>query len=233
MTDTRIIYRPIQLWPGQLRSNRSTARFGITWTDTVDMLDREAYHLGAREVVVHLAVSERDIRRDDRLRADVRPKHPGVLLVLPDSRHGRLSWHCDMYRASSWSKWRSSEEGGALHRRMPGWQANLRAIVETMNGLRTADRHGVTSGRQYAGFQELPSGIAMPEKQMTVEDAARVIAKWGGGGWADVLDNPDQYARSYRRAAREVHPDRGGRNDEFQRLQDAKALLDAYHRGAA
>jgi curved DNA-binding protein CbpA len=68
---------------------------------------------------------------------------------------------------------------------------------------------------------------------MSTEQAARVLAGAGGLETADsVLRDPAAAKRAYRRAAGELHPDAGGSTEGFQRLQEAKRIIDAHH-GAA
>lgn len=174
------------------------------------------------------AVSERDLRVDGWLRADARPAHPGVTVVLPDSDEGRISFSTDRYRGGR--RWRPSMEGGPLH--MPGWQANVRAIALSMEALRATDRHGIMQGRQYAGFRELGSGTPMGpgESAMTVEDAARFTADHSPATPDAVLEGGKAREMAYRFAAKRLHPDAGGDPGLFAQLQEAKRLLDDHGR---
>jgi hypothetical protein len=210
-------FRPIDTWPGALRdeSARTTSPFTTGYSDTLEVLRRELGHLNAERIVIQLDLSDRDIRLDGLPRANANPGHPGVILGF-DSKHGPLRYATDVYTRASW------------RRNSVGWHANLRAIALGLEALRKVDRYGITkTGEQYRGFAELPSGIPMSgPTHMTTEDAARFVAKWGGGGWQDVLDRTDQQIRSIKRAAFELHPDRGGNAQDFQRLQDAKRILE-------
>lgn len=94
--------------------------------------------------------------------------------------------------------------------------------------------YGVTKrGEQYTGWKQLPGGTPM-SAPMTVEAAAKFLAEHGNqslielGGWAN-LARPQYVAErehAYRAAARRLHPDAGGNTEDFQRLQEAKRVLD-------
>lgn len=223
MWDVRLIARPLKQWPGKLRASdeRTHSPFSATWTQTVKLLNREAGMLGAAEVVLQLAVGERDIRNDGWIRADAKPIHPGVTLVLPESEQGNLSFSTDRY-----------EQFYGYSDRMPGWQSNVRALALSMEALRAADRHGVMQGRQYAGFKELGSGIALDAFGSAEEAAVFILSlsdipdEHAAGEVQSVVGNAKVRGEVYRRAARAAHPDAGGAPGKFQQLQAAKAFLD-------
>jgi hypothetical protein len=224
----RIVFRPLTEWPGQLRTDaqRKDSPFTASWTDTMDLLEREARLLGAREIVLQIAIPDSQIRSDGWPYARAKAAHPAVTVVLPESNAGRVSFSTDRY----------NERG--FHGYLSGWQANLRAIALSMEALRAADRHGVTQGRQYAGFRELGSGIAAQAHVMTVEDAARFLIAQGDLtdlepdemplAIRNLIDYPDARVPFYRVAAKRLHPDAGGDSALFQRLQEAKRLLDEH-----
>lgn len=198
-----VYFRPITRWPGQLRSvfERENARFASDYQGTFELVIYEARRLGADDVVVQLALSESDLRRDGLPRAHARPEHPGVILVLPDSDKGRLSFACDRYGDRN---------------RTPGWQDNLRAIGKSMEALRAVDRWGATQGQQYAGFAELPS------TSTSVQEAVEFVAHHAELTEEDVVANPE---RACRLAAKRVHPDHGGDAETFNRLQHCLQVL--------
>lgn len=72
--------RPIVTWPGKPTANRKRAQFKAGYSATLELLETELRMLGARQVVVQLALSDRDIRVDGRPRAGSRPSYPGVIL---------------------------------------------------------------------------------------------------------------------------------------------------------
>lgn len=216
----RIVCRPLQRWPGQLRKpgQRRRSPFSAPWTTTQELLEREIRQIGGREIVIQLAVGDSSIRRDGWPYAAARPDHPGATVVVPDSHHGRLSWSTDRYTS---------------------WQANVRAIALSMEALRAADRHGVMQGRQYAGFRELAAGEEEQRAADTVEDAAQLLLDAAGRdpasigidparARAQVIERPDTRETVWRDAIKGAHPDVGGDAAAFRRLQDAKTLLDQH-----
>jgi len=108
------IFRRLAEWPGK--------------QTPLDLLERELDHLGARDVVIQIAVDRRDIRNDGWPKASCRPAQPGVVLTF--TRGGTpLQFACDTFT---------------------GWESKLRAIGLTLEALRAVDRYGrAQSGEQY------------------------------------------------------------------------------------
>jgi hypothetical protein len=200
--------RPIEMWPGALRTHNQRRRspFEATYTDTMDLLDRELRMLRATVTVAQIAVNEGQIRRDGRLRAAAYPDHPGVILSFQTSR-GSFRYAGD---------------------RFTHWHANLRAIALGLEALRKIERYGIGSGtEQYTGFLRIETAgdtrfySAATASEFIArhcgEDASNVRTWWGRHG-----------SRYYRTAAAKLHPDQPtGDTVMFQRLQAAKAFLDA------
>lgn len=220
----RLVYRPILAWPGTLTARRQRSPFTATFAETLNVLDRELTFLGADEAVVQLAVAESAIRLDGTLRGDRRPpEHPGVVLAFTTRKYGPLQYATDVFD-SGWGK--SADTA---------WRQNLRAIALGLEALRKVDRYGISRrGEQYAGWKQLGSGapVAMGAAAMTVEEAARLLIAWGE--WGDTPAKVDDLIGDamvtglyYRSAAKKLHPDAGGSTADFQRLQEAKAVLDA------
>ena len=88
---------------------------------------------------------------------------------------------------------------------------NLAAVAATLDALRAIERHGGATivERAFVGVAALPE----PESVQ----------------WRDVLD-PSDPEGSYRRLRSQHHPDRGGKAEEFQRVQRA---FDAYRQEQA
>lgn len=218
----RLIARPIDEWPDRHLtpdSARSFSRFSASWTDTVDILDRELHHLGASEAVLQLAITERECRLDGWIRANAKPEHPGVIISF-ESVHGPLRYWTDEF------KW-----GGSGH--LPGWQANVRAIALGLEALRKVDRYGIARrGEQYRGWNALPPGTPMPPGKMTVDEAVEVLIDAGSaieirtGEARDLVrTDPTVIGNLYRAAARLHHPDAGGDPAMFRRITEARDLL--------
>lgn len=222
MIDWRVV--PIEHWPGERTAEPRDHRFrtatssgwtrhGVNWSGTMDLLQRELEHLDAENVLLQMAVEDKDIRKDGWIRANYRPEHDGVILTF-DSRFGPLSYPCDTFN---------------------DWQANVRAMALALEALRKVDRYGVTRrGEQYSGWKKLPPAGGTGHT-MTTELAAEVLHALAG--WAeepesdpdDLVSDSRAVRDAYRDAVRCTHPDRGGSADDFHRVQTAKKVLDAHH----
>lgn len=196
--------RPLGVWTAPVTRNRPYCRFRAAWSDTLELLGREAGKLGARLVVIQVDVTEGELRRDGMLRANAKVGFPGVRVSF-ESRHGPLTYATDRYS---------------------GWQDNVRAVALSLEALRAVDRYGVSgSGEQYRGWTALE---AEPHASVTVEQAAEYIAAHAGADFiaADVFASPEWRAKAFRAAAGKLHPDRGGDPEQFRRLTAARELLD-------
>lgn len=219
--DWRVV--PIERWPGAQTEERRRhpfrthvyghsylrSRSAVDWSGTVELLERELRQLGAENILLQMAVTDRDIRNDGWIRANARPEHPGVILTF-DSKHGPLSYPCDTF---------------------DDWQANVRAIALALEALRKVDRYGVSRrGEQYRGWGQLPPAGGA-SSTLTAEAAARVIVEAGGNGRteAGVLGSAAIFRGAYKDAARRTHPDAGGSTREFQLVQEAKRVLERHH----
>lgn len=201
---TGVQVRPIVRWPGALTPDyqRRRSPFSADWRSTMHLLDRELRSLGARAIVLQVAMEETDFRIDGLPRATARAKHPGVILS---------------FDTSGWP------EGSALNGRLEfatdsfaTWQENLRAIALGLEALRKVDRYGITRGdAQYAGFKALPRGDDGAMGLYTREEARDWLSRRYGG---DV-----------RRALRDTHPDANpdADPDEYRRVIRAKELIEA------
>lgn len=205
---------PIAKWPGPRTRVRQRSPFSASWTSTLELLRKELRALRAKDVLLQTFHSENQLRQDGLPYANARtPDDPGVILTF-ESKHGPLSFPCDTYRH---------------------WQDNIRAIALAMEALRKVDRYGVTkSDEQYRGWKALPGG-GESSSTMTAEAAAAFLSKACDGDCSAnaLLQSAVNLAPAYRHAARRLHPDAGGSTEDFQRLQTAKAVLEAHHYGGA
>lgn len=207
-------FRPIDTWPGERTRSPKPSPFRASWPATLDLLKRELGHLAAREVVIQLALSDRDIRLDGYPRAHARPEHPGVILAF-ESKYGPLKYATDVFS---------------------DWQDNVRAIALGLEALRKVDRYGITRrGEQYTGWKALPQSTA---PTMTTAAAANWVCMLAGDPeiTGEVVErSAHAFTAAYRLAARRTHPDVAGehRTQDFQQLQEAKRVLDAHHGEAA
>lgn len=225
----KLTYRPIDVWPGELRPahKRVASPFTAPWASTLEVLEREVDALGkggwrGANAVIQLAVPEGAIRQDGLLRAGRKaPEHPGVILTI-DGPDGPLRFSCDRFR------------GGIRGETVDGWKANARAIALGLEALRKVERYGLGTGtEQYRGFQALPPGTPMPAAKMTRDEAADFIAHHAGvlnpfnnEIQLSLMTDSKVRAAMFRKAATELHPDAGGDPDLFRRLVEARDLLE-------
>jgi len=91
--------------------------------------------------------------------------------------------------------------------RYDDWRDNIRAIGLSLEALRAVDRYGVNRrGEQYRGWVAIEAPRPVDEKQA----AHDLIASYGG----------------LAAALKATHPDRGGRAEDFIRVQEARRVLD-------
>lgn len=219
-----IQYGSILRWPGRLRQphERVRAPFKAGHSDTLQMLERELRMISAESAVVQLALGVGQFTQDGRPYYQAKPSHPGVIVSF--SKPVRLP-------------------GETRPRKVPlmfpadkftSWEANLRAVAIALEDLRRIDRYGVTqTAEQYTGFKALPGPLtAMPT--MTTEEAAGFVCGVAlTGSRSAVLSDAEAFRAAYRAAATKLHPDANGGDprcaEKWERLQEAKRLLDALH----
>jgi len=231
---SRIVFRPLVAWTDPVTAEPRNHNFTASWTDTMWKLCNEVDYLngaGGRyatdvDVVLQVDAAEGNMRRDGGIRADAKVASPGVVVSF-ESKHGPLRYACDTYRQTYW-------------RKMPGWQANVRAIVLTLKALRDVDRYGAASrGEQYTGWAQIGAGTPMPPagRTMTVEDAARYVHSVIGHEyptttWSDLITEPQLARDLCRSALARNHPDHGGDPEIFTAINAARDVL-TKHGGAA
>jgi hypothetical protein len=181
------------------------AQFEASWSATVELLARELRELGAEQIVIELAdVSDSDFRIDGLPRSNARIGDP--VRVSFNSRYGPLRYETGRFTRRYY---RSS---------LDGWQCNIRAIALGLEALRKVDRYGITKrGEQYTGWKQLPASTDPADAIQTREQAWAVIAEHAPG--------IQEVARATRRAAMATHPDRGGDEAEFRKVQRAREVL--------
>lgn len=201
--------RPIQAWPGPLTTERKRAPFSAPWRATLDLLDRELWHLGTANTsaaaVLQIAMREQDFRLDGMPRANAKPEHPGVILSI-ESRHGPLSYPCDTFTR---------------------WQDNLRAIALALEALRKVDRYGVTrNAEQYTGWKQLPTAASQPNERELRASAAKILSDFSGVPREIVASDPEAARRAHRKARAATHPDQNnGARQAWDDVERAAAVL--------
>lgn len=138
-----IEYGPITTWPGE-RTPPGAHRFSpfrASFSESLDLLERELAVLDATSVTVELAIPADQWRLDGRPRASAVADHSGVV-VRATTKHGDLAYATD---------------------RFTHWHSNLRAVALGLEALRKLERYGIANrGEQYQGWKALPSGQAAP-----------------------------------------------------------------------
>lgn len=200
-------FRPLGQWAGPATDplERRRSQFKASYDATLDLLFREAEHLGAELLVLQVDIAERGIRADGLPRATARyGDNPGVVVSF-DSVHGPLRYATDVF---------------------DDWRANLRAIALALEALRAVNRYGVSKrGEQYRGWTAIGSAApgggpfadkADAEKWMRMCAAEARIGSLDGIGWDGL----------YRLLAKQMHPDKPtGSADLWERLDAAATLL--------
>jgi hypothetical protein len=221
-----LTFRPIARWPDgwdRARPPSDRSPFSATYSNTLRLLDTELSMLGASHPTLQLDVTEREVRMDGQVRADARPGFPGVILAFDTRSLGTLTYSCARFGSgTAWDR----ETHRTTYR--PGWQENLRAIALGLESLRRLERYGIANrGQQYAGWRELPSGIALGPA-MTVEEAALYLAEHSGADWAEeVVADPSFALALFKDAVKLHHPDVGGDPATFRKLTEARDLLES------
>ena len=204
----RVAFRPLPVWPyPDTLTRRGPATFRAGWRNTLDLLDRELWNLGASAVMLAARFREQDLRLDGWPKSDARwPDHPGVELSFDTVDLGRLVYATDVCSR---------------------WDHNVRSIALGLEALRAVDRFGITRrGEQYAGWKALP-GAVDGDRAMTANDAWVALARFAGQDFEPVgAQRTDELARRlYRVAAKNTHPDAGGSDENFRRVQRAADVL--------
>lgn len=199
------VVRPAGVWleeqtPAHKRRSRYT--FKASWTDTIDLLEREVRHLKARDVVLQVDVQEKDIRIDGMLRANATPSHPGVRIAF-ESIHGPLTYATDSCAY---------------------WQHNVRSIALGLEALRAVDRYGVTKrGEQYAGWKQLAAGSS-DSSHMTSDEAVSILCSFTDLTAREVRTADPRWV--LRTARGRAHPDKHGGDRAFwDQVEQAAKML--------
>src|SRR5207245_2884705 len=163
-------------------------------------------YLRAIDIVAQAFYKRDQISNTGWPKAGAQPSSPGVILSF-ESDGKPLSFPCDRYT---------------------GITVNVRAIALALEALRAVDRYGVTRhAEQYQAWLRIEAAPLAGFR--TKEDAAMFIAtqaevlpqeEYEVSARAIVSD-PDWRQGKYRVAAKRLHPDRGGNEELFVKLQQA------------
>jgi len=208
-----ITFRALEQFPGKRTINKKRATFRSSYCSTLSLLKAELAKIRASEVILQADCDASEIRQDGMLRANARIRTSAIVLAF-SSPKGPLSFPCDRYS---------------------DWQDNVRAIALSLKALRDVDRYGVTQGNeQYKGWAKIGGPGPTDTSVMSVEDAARIIARASNesGTFSPTLvGSIERYRQAYRSASAKLHPDNQntGNAAEFVKLQQAAAILDKHH----
>lgn len=211
MSSVAMQFRPLLVWPRKQTQERVRGQFRAGYMQTLELIDKELWALGATTAVIQLRIRPDEIRSQDNMpRADCRPTHPGVVISF-EGKHGPLQFACD---------------------HCLDLESNLRAIALTLERLRMADLYGVTQkGEQYKGWQSLPAPVDPHQPFPTKTAAAAWIAQRAGYNNVELRDLVDPQTKTLRRnvvsqAIIACHPDKnGGSNEAFIKLTQAREVL--------
>ena len=200
----QITFRSLTTWPGKPTADgaRKRSRFDSTWSQTVDLLEKELAHIRAENVVIEADCPQSEVRIDGQLRANAKLRGPGVVISF-DSAKGPLRFPCDTFT---------------------DWQANVRGIALGMKALRDVDRYGVTQhAEQYKGWSALQD---LSTEQRTKKQVAAEWIVQNCVGRVTVIPTVDQILNDktrrqaiYKLLAVAFHPDRCGSDSLFKELQ--------------
>jgi hypothetical protein len=204
----KAIWRPLTKWPGvpTPHTARIESPFFAKYAATLNLLEYELGKLGAQNITIQAQLTLEQIGNDRWPKPGITFKGPAVIVSFRSSvDEAEYSYPCDTFL---------------------GWQSNLRAIALALEALRKIDRYGVAKrGEQYQGFRALPPG-SPAGRQMSPEEAAEFIATKVPGVDSHVLATDQQmFEMVLKLAQKRVHPDTGGSNESFARLQEAAAVL--------
>lgn len=177
-------------WPKTPTKKRmSKYTFKVAYNDTLGDLHHELKKLKGQDPMLQIDIPAHKIRNDGMPHSNApNPEFPGVILSFTTPQ-GAMSFACDNYE---------------------DWKSNLRAIVLTLEALRSVNRWGAaTSGEQYRGYTAIPSNHL--DLAMSLSEAQAFVKPYG----------------SYKDAAKALHPDNNDTGSEyaFKRLQEARRVL--------
>lgn len=203
-------YQPLTQWPARkpVTVGRIPSPFRTTPADSMALLDLELARIRATDAVVQVDLPANRLRRDERPYSDRAPRTPPCVLTFTVNKNGTQSVTiaCDRF-TSFW--------------------ANLHAIALTLHDLRRIDRYGTAaSGEQYRGWTALPATITTA---MTVEQAAGLLGRFATMAPALILADRYQARAALRVTLSKVHPDAGGRSEDFALATDAGRILAKHH----
>lgn len=149
MIDARFVYLPR---PEKLPMMQ--ARFQSSYSATLDLLERELRHLGARAITIQAGFHASRIRQDGWPYGKATPEHPACAVQFTNQKGETLVFRASRYRR---------------------FEDNLRAIAMSLEALRAVDRYGVVEGQQYTGFRQIAAGDETTGPETTIDKVRRLV----------------------------------------------------------
>jgi hypothetical protein len=201
-----IRFKPIET-PSAMRV-RKAATFKASWQKTLDQLEAELEHLHAETVLVQGYFRDDQISIHGWPKGGAAPNAPGIILTFVTKKNETFNFPCDTFDQ---------------------WQDNVRAITLALEALRRIDRYGVTrNAEQYAGWKRLEAAGATVSKFAADRfNAARFISQITKIDAGEILRSAKVRDEAIRAARMHMHPDRGGSNEGFHAVEQARKVLEA------
>lgn len=217
----KITFVSLERWPGQPTPSvrRRRSQFASSWSNTVDLLERELEAIRAKNVVIQADCDRSELRLDGQLRSNAKLRGPGIVLSF-ETPKGALSFPCDTFSFPCDT--------------FTEWQANVRGIALSLEALRSVDRYGVTrNSEQYKGWNALPDNRQEQKSKRQAAAEWMVQAFWGCFGNTEPSPTVQQLLEdeSIRKSCRAklltaYHPDRCSDPSLFRELQEHLAAFD-------
>jgi hypothetical protein len=213
-----IRFQPLSKWPYPEPESgwRKYAQFKTVYVATLNQLQVELDRIEAENRVLELDFPRGAIEQSGLPKLNQKPRSDRVRLSFVHPKIGFLEYPCDTFY---------------------GYENNVRAIVLTLEAQRAMARYGaVKDDQQYRGWkQELPPPESILGQVWTLDEAAELVATLANQNKKDataLLESEGFYRFCYREAAKAAHPDSGGSEASFKRLQSARDLLEEHFRTA-
>lgn len=199
-------FKPVGPWPGDKTRLRRAATFKTPWSRTLQQMESELEHLRADAVVIQGYFADYQISIAGWPKGGASPSEPGIILTFTTKKNETFNFPCDTF---------------------DDWRDNLRAITLALEALRRIDRYGVTRhNEQYAGWKRLAAAGATASK-FDRAGAAQFLEQITAIDARDILCNTAKRDEAVKVARMRMHPDRGGSQDGFVMVEDARKVLEA------
>jgi hypothetical protein len=214
-------YRVVPLTdPASLSGKTTASDFTATWTETLDLLERELKLLHASNLVFELDVLPGQLTQGGNLKARSRASSGAVRIGFETPEHGTLTYGTAAFTRGLAKRWRNGQMVTVMEH---DWQHNVRAIALGLEALRKVDRYGIGQGAQYAGYKALGAGSGgAVTGGMTQSDARGGLISIVGEH-RDTADLDDRTL--YRWARAYAHPDVVGHRDLWDEVEQAGRVL--------